>query len=180
MLTKSRKVKLYFNLLLQPWKIVTFWIAFVSLIGGSFYAGDPTWDFGSVSIMSALTFLFAPWCVGAFYSVIAKRKMSLEFFFAVIAWLFTVLISYEVYVLLKTGFEAEATTENFIISSVIFILAGLFWNLGFDERKGIDFEFRNDKWPNIPKSTSIRKISLVGLPILIVYGFLLWRLINEN
>jgi hypothetical protein len=51
----------YWRFLLQPWKAITFVMAFIPMLYLAPYSGDPTWDYIDASFMSILTFVTAPW-----------------------------------------------------------------------------------------------------------------------
>ena len=63
----------YWYFLFKPWKIVTFLIATSGMTVIAPYTGDPTWDYFDALFMSLLTYLTAPWAIGAIFKVIKKN-----------------------------------------------------------------------------------------------------------
>src|SRR6185503_10849586 len=57
----------YFRYLGVPWKLATFAVAGIGMTVVAPHTGDPTWDYYDAAVMSALTFLTAPWSTGTLY-----------------------------------------------------------------------------------------------------------------
>lgn len=169
------EIRQYLSLLFSRWKVATFIIATAALEVFGLYAGDPTWDLGSVALMSTLTFITAPWVVSKIARSIIFRKVEVGLVLAFIFWICSVSISYELYVYFKFGSFAEATNENFAISSTFYFLAGLFWNL--KSGRNSFFEFSDIDWPNIRPRISWKVLFLLGVPLSGLYVLILLLLI---
>ena len=74
MFIKDRNAYPFFNrdywlFLSKPWKVITFLMATSGMTAIAPNSGDPTWDYFDAIFMSLLTFLTAPWAIGALYKV---------------------------------------------------------------------------------------------------------------
>jgi len=168
----------YLKLLLIKWKVGTLFVAYLTLILFGKFAGDPTWEFYSSTVMSILTFMTAPWVVAVLIRSIMRKRASTDLFLAGVFWMASVSWSYELIVYLRTGFPASAALENFYVSSCIYFLAGLFWNISLKDHK-LSFEFSDENWPNIKPNHSL-KIIFYGIPIMVLYLWVLVRLLYAN
>ena len=138
--------KAYWSFLAKPWKLITFIIAFISfnLIGP--FSGDPTWDLYTSSAMSILTYLSAPWSIGIFYKFLKNKSNKTTLFIAFIALMFSVSWCYDWYLVIKQGSYPETWFANIFLSSIVYIGAGLYWNIEFRLTKGITIAFLYDDW----------------------------------
>ena len=59
--------KEYWVFLTQPWKVILFIMAATCWIIAAPYSADPTWDYTDATFISLLTYITAPWCIGAIY-----------------------------------------------------------------------------------------------------------------
>lgn len=114
----------YFRFLFKPWKIATFSIAATGLTVIAPYTGDPTWDYFDALFMAVLTFLTAPWAVGALFKVIRRRLPSRQAFVAFCAWMFSASWSYDLYLVLRDGHYPPTWYANIFASSVLYLSAG--------------------------------------------------------
>tara|TARA_B100001964_G_C14150840_1_gene561955 strand:+ start:128 stop:775 length:648 start_codon:yes stop_codon:yes gene_type:complete len=136
----------YWSFLFRPWKLITFIIAFISFNLIAPFSGDPTWDLYTSSAMSLLTYLSAPWAIGIFYKF-TKGKISKTILF--IAFIMLMLSSswcYDWYLVVKQGSYPETWFSNIFLSSIVYIAAGLYWNIEFRLTKGITLAFLYDDW----------------------------------
>ena len=137
------------------------------------YTGDPTWDYLDAFFMSALTYLTAPWAIGAIYNV-AKRKLDpLQAFVALCLWMFSVSWSYDLYLVLRDGDYPITWFSNIFASSVLYILAGLFWSLDWIQGRGVTFAFLENNWPYSTSGPTFSKIVLYVLPFMALVSFLI-------
>ena len=63
----------YIRFLFKPWKVCTFLIATIAMTVAAPYSDDPTWDYFDSIAISTMTFLTAPWVVGAFWRCATGR-----------------------------------------------------------------------------------------------------------
>jgi hypothetical protein len=154
----------YLQFLGQRWKVVTFAIAAAAFTLVAPYTGDPTWDHVDAPLMSLLTFTTAPWTVGVVYRIVRKREPVERLFVAANAWLFTASWSYDGYLLLRDGRYPSTWALNLVVSSVLYFLAGLFWNLEWIPERGVVFAFMLEKWPCTESRSSFARVA--GLAVL--------------
>jgi hypothetical protein len=159
----------YIRFLAQPWKLVTFVVSAAGLTLIAPYTGDPTWDYVDAATMSLLTFATAPWTVAIVYRVAKQRESFACLFVAANAWLFSASWSYDGYLLLRDGQYPSTWLFNWIASSVLYVLAGLFWNLEWIPGRGVVFAFMQEPWPNeTSRSSFVRVAGFAALLMLIV------------
>lgn len=146
----SRK---YWRFLGARWKLLTFAAGAGLITGVAPYTGDPTWDYVDGAFMSVLCFVTAPWAVGVLYLRTQGRVTWTETYVAVCAWLFSASWSYDLYLLLRDGFYPATWHANLLASSVIYLSAGLFWNLEWQAGRGVVFGFLMPDWPAAPHAS---------------------------
>ena len=138
----------YLRLLLRPWKVATFVVAAAFLIAIAPYSGDYTWDRVDAALMAALTYLTAPWAVGALYRVARRRLEARQAFVAGCAWLLSASWCYDLWVFLRDGVYPPTWASNLAASSVLYACAGLLWSLAHVPGRGVVFAFMDDDWPD--------------------------------
>jgi hypothetical protein len=175
----------YWKFLFKPWKIVTFVIAGAGMTIIAPYTGDPTWDYVDAFFMSVLTYLSAPWAIGAIYKVFRKELPLRQGYVAFCIWMFSASWSYDLYLLLRDGTYPITWFSNMLASSGLYLLAGLFWNLDWVRDKGIIFSFKERGWPIVSSDNVFSKIIWIALPLmafvasLIIYFFFFKSLVNH-
>ena len=168
----------YWNFLFKPWKILTFVIAAAGMTIIAPYTGDPTWDYFDAFFMSGLTYVSAPWAIGALYRGIRRELPLRQAYVAFCSWMFSASWSYDFYLLLRDNAYPITWSQNMFASSGLYLLAGLFWNLDWVKGKGITFSFKEANWPATSCGYVFSKILWIALPFvafvasLIIYFFL--------
>jgi hypothetical protein len=160
--------RVYWRFLLQPWKIITFAIAALGLIGIAPYTNDITWDYVDAAFMSIATFVTAPWAVGVLYQAIRGRRGLAAAYVAACVWLFSASWSYDLYLLLRDGNYPATWAANIGASSILYFSAGLLWNLEYKMNRGVTFAFLNEPWPSAPEPNSFWKIAGYALPFMLI------------
>lgn len=160
--------KMYYKYLFQAWKISTFFIALSAFVGLSPYTGDPTWDYIDASFMSILTFLTAPWSAGIIYLTIKRKVNAFVTYVAICAWLFSASWSYDGYLVIRDGDYPLTWSANLVASSVIYLAAGLFWNLDDDGHRGVIFGFMREDWLTSSASGSFKKLVWYAIPLMLI------------
>lgn len=158
----------YLKFLLRPWKIVTFIVATLGIILIAPYTGDPTWDYIDAALMSILTFVTAPWSIGTLYRGIKFKVVNKSEILAVCLWMFSASWSYDLYLLLRDGYYPYTWFSNIIASSILYVCAGLFWNLDWRMNRGVTFSFLEKNWFFIDKLFNFNRIVWVGLLFMIL------------
>jgi len=132
------------------------------------YTGDPTWDYVDAAFMSILTFLTAPWAVGTLYLALRRQAGPVHIYIAICVWMFSASWAYDVYILLKHGYYPPTWLPNIVLSSILYFVAGLMWNLQRKEDRGVVFGFMEPGWPNPEYDLGFRQIFWFALPIMIL------------
>jgi len=163
----------YFRFLFKSWKIVTFVISATGLTLIAPYTGDPTWDYIDAMFMSLLTYFTAPWTIGVIFKTL-KRELSFKHaYVAFCVWLFSASWSYDLYILIRDGYYPITWLSNLFASSVLYILAGLLWNLDWRKERGMIFSFMENDWPASSSHSVFPKVLLFALPIMALVTFLI-------
>jgi len=137
------------------------------------YTGDPTWDYFNAFFMSALTYLTAPWAIGAVYNVAKGKLNPSQAFVAICLWMLSASWSYDLYLVLRDGDYPITWFSNIFASSVLYISAGLFWNLDWAQGRGITFAFMENNWPYSISDGSFSNIVWYALPFMALASFLI-------
>lgn len=156
----------YWRFLAVRWKLATFFVAGTGMVLLAPYTGDPTWDYFDAAFMSIFCFATAPWAIGVLYRTGKCTSHWREIYVVACAWLFTVSWSYDGYMLLKTGIYPGTWLANMVLSSILYILAGMLWNLEYAAPSGVIFGFMRDDWPKAANPTDFGKIVWFALPIM--------------
>ena len=64
---------------------------------------------------------------------------------------------------MRDGRYPETWFANLFASSVIYLCAGMFWNLEYRPRRGVIFSFMREGWPSRPPSAPIWRFGLYAL-----------------
>jgi hypothetical protein len=159
----------YWQFLLQPWKMVSFALAALGLIFIAPYTGDITWDYYDAAFMSILTFVTAPWTVGALYNTLRGQRSFGEAYVAFCVWMFSASWSYDLYLLLRDGSYPETWDVNIGASSILYFAAGLLWNLEYRRDRGVLFAFMDEAWPSCrSRQTTFRRVIWYALPFMLM------------
>lgn len=158
----------YGRFLLQRWKVFTFILAATGLILIAPYTGDPTWDYVDATFMSVLTFLTAPWVVGTLYLALHRKRSCVHAYVAICLWLFSSSWSYDLYLLLREGYYPLTWLPNLFASSVLYLSAGLLWNLDWREERGVLFAFMHHGRPERVCTNVFPKIAMYAVLFMIL------------
>jgi hypothetical protein len=165
--------KSYWYFLLKPWKIITFIVAASGITIIAPYTGDPTWDYVDALFMSTLTFTTAPWATGILYQGLYKKADVKEIYVAICFWLFSASWSYDLYLLIRDGYYPITWWSNLCASSILYLLAGMFWNLDWSPKTGVKFSFMMRDWPHLSTHSVFGKIVWIGLLFMILVAALI-------
>lgn len=167
----------YWRYLAAPWKLATFAIAALGITFIAPYTGDPTWDYFDAAMMAVLTFVTAPWSVATLY-LCTRRKLPMRHaFVAACAWLFAASWCYDAYLLWRDGYYPVTWSANLVASSILYMAAGLFWNLHWREGRGVTFGFLEPGWPQPPAAGAFRRIVWIGLPFMVLAAILILQFV---
>lgn len=163
----------YLRFILKPWKVVTFLVAASVMTLAAPYSGDYTWDYFDASVMSLMTFLTAPWAVGVLYCFIRGRETPAQAYVALCTMLFVSGWFYDAYILLRDGFYPPTWLYNLPLSSFLFIVAGLLWNLDWQEGRGVVYAFQRETWFEHSSGTGFKKVFWVALLFMSFVAFII-------
>jgi hypothetical protein len=124
----------YLRFLSVPWKLWLFVPALLFVTFAGRYTNDETWDWVTGSGMAILTFLTAPWVVGLMYQVLTRRRPWRYVIVAPALLLFSSSWFYDGYLLWRDGVYTSRWAGNLMLSPLIYVAAGLLWNLEAKER----------------------------------------------
>lgn len=158
----------YWRFLFKPWKLITFLVAATGLTVIAPYSGDPTWDYFNAMFMSALAFLTAPWVTGAIYKTLKRDLPMVQGFLAFCIWMFSASWSHDLYLLIRDGYYPVTWLANLGASSLLYLAAGLFWNLEWSAARGVDFAFTVKEWPTTSAGPTFQRILRPALVFMIL------------
>jgi hypothetical protein len=158
----------YWRYLAEPWKLLTFAVAATGMVLIAPYTGDHTWDYFDATFMSVMTFATAPWSVGVLYLLIRRRVPADHAFIAFALWMFSASWAYDAYILAKSGAYPATWWSNIVLSSVMYLSAGLMWNLQWQRGVGVTFGFLQPGWPRPSEDASFRKLAWFAVPFMIL------------
>lgn len=157
----------YWRFLARPWRLVTFFVAAMSLIVVAPYTGDPTWDYVDATFMSVLAFTTAPWVVGTLYRSPSEGSVG-RVYVALCVWLFSASWSYDLYITLRDGNYPLTWFSNIFASSVLYLSAGLFWSLDHRPSRGVTFSFMESEWLVTTGSGGFKKVLWYAMPFMAI------------
>jgi len=168
----------YGRFLRLPWRLTTFIIAAVGMTVVAPYTGDPTWDYIDAPMMSILTYLTAPWVVGTLYECLAGRALWVHVYIGIVLWMTSASWCYDLYILFKHGMYPVTWAWNIAASSVLYLCAGLMWNLDSRAGHGVVFAFREPGWPQAVGGGGFARVAGFALPFMLIVGvgvaYFLW------
>jgi hypothetical protein len=163
----------YFRFLCVPWKLVVFVPALVFVTFAGRFTDDETWDVVTGSGMSVLTFITAPWSVGLFYQALMGGRAPRYVIVSVALCLFSSSWFYDGYLFWRDGSYTPRWLGNLLLSPIIYLAAGLLWNLEAKAGGGFRFSFTTPDWPKPPVNTSFRPLLLISIPLILIAAFVL-------
>ncbi len=162
----------YWRFLFRPWKVITFLLALLGLIVVVSVATAPDLDVFDAVLMGVLTFLTAPWAIGALYKS-AKGEVSLiQGYVALCVWLFCAAWVFDAYILIKNGTYPYFWPIYMLGTLGLYVLGGLFWNLDWEQGRGTIFAFMTASWPEPRAGTVFPKIFSFALLFMAAVSFL--------
>lgn len=158
----------YWRHLGAPWKLATFAIATAAITLIAPYSGDPTWDYFDAPLMAVLTYLSAPWALGAIYLTLRRRAPLRQAYVAACVWMFSASWCYDIYLVWRDGEYPLTWLPNIGASSTLYVAAGLLWSLEWRAGHGVVFGFMEDGWPDLaPARSGLRRVFWIALPLML-------------
>jgi hypothetical protein len=118
--------------------------------------------------MSLFTFLGAPWVIGTFYLCAKRQTGWKQVYVAFCLWMFSASWSYDIYLVFRDGAYPITWLPNIFASSVLYISAGLLWNLDWRPGRGTTFSFQESDWPSASPAPVFARLFWVALPFLAI------------
>lgn len=164
---------LYWKGLARGWKLATFAVALMGIVGIAPRSGDPTWDYWDAAFMAILTYLTAPWTLGVVVrslrrSLGPRRPRAIEVFVASCAWLFSASFSYDLYLFFRDGAYPHTWSSNLVASSGLYAAGGAMWSLRWTREGGTTFAFLVPEWPQSTTDGGVRGL----VPFAVVFMLL--------
>lgn len=147
----------YARLLGVRWKLATFVLTLTAFVALAPLSGVPTWDPVNATFMSVLAFTTAPWSVATVYRWWRGKRRLIHAYTAVVVGLFSASWSYDFYLLMRDGDYPTTWLANLVASSILYVCAGLMWNLDWTDERGVHFGFTREDWPNV-RSPRFRRL----------------------
>ncbi len=158
----------YWRFVGEPWKLTTFVVATAGITLIAPYTGDPTWDYFDAFFMSVLTFATAPWVVGALFKTLHREVSIRQAYVAFCAWMFSASWSYDIYLVFRDGDYPSTWFANIFASSVLYLSAGLLWNLEWYPGRGVIFAFMREHWPSPSEHSRFSRLVWIALPFMLI------------
>ncbi len=170
----------YWRYLAVPWKLVTFVIALAAFNLAAPFSGDPSWDYTDSIFMSILTYTTAPWAIGVIYRCFLGKVSWVQLYVAMCTALFSFSWSYDLYLLFRDGAYTDLWLANLKLSALVYIAAGLMWNLIWKEDRGVIFGFMADDWLVEEENHQFSKVVLFVVPFVLFVGVLILAFVWEH
>jgi len=169
----------YLDFLCVPWKLWLFLPALLFVSFAGWWTDDETWDLVTGSGMAILTFLTAPWSVGVGYQALVGRRPLRYVVVAMALLLFSSSWFYDEYLLWRDGDYSGRWIGNLMLSPIIYLAAGLLWNLepkarGADgNRSTYRLSFIRPDWPAPPEDLRFGPVFAASIPFIAIAAFVL-------
>ena len=158
----------YHRFMAVPWKLASFAVAAFGITWIAPYTGDPYWDYFDAALMSLLTFASAPWAVGTLYLAMRRKARASHAYVAMCCWLFSASWSYDLYILLRDSQYPITWLPNLFAASVLYVAAGIMWNLEWLPNRGVFLAFTEDGWPQAAAQANFIRIFGYAMPFMIL------------
>lgn len=167
----------YRRFLGEPWKLVAFALGGGLITFIAPYTNDPTWDRVDGFFMSALCFSTAAWTVGVLFRAFRRQSSFAEVYVALCAWFLSASWSYDLYLYWRDGEYPDTWLPNLYASSLIYLCAGLFWNLESRPERGVTFAFMRPDWPTPSPSPAPLRLALYALVLALPALYATWMVL---
>jgi hypothetical protein len=163
----------YWRFLTIPWKVTIFVPAFVFVTFAGRFTDDETWDSITGGGMSVLTYLSAPWCLGVLFQCVTGQRPKRYYLVALALLLFSSSWFYDGYLLLRDGAYTSRWWSNLMLSPIIYVTAGVLWNLEAQAATVISLGFLRHDWPSPSPDRRLWPILVASIPLMAIAGFVL-------
>lgn len=80
---------------------------------------------------------------------------------------------YDGYLYWRDGEYTSRWLGNLLLSPVIYVAAGLLWNLEAKDGGGFSLSFFRSDWPKPPSDKRFRPLFLISIPLIVIAAFVL-------
>jgi hypothetical protein len=167
----------YRRFLFVPWKLATFVIATTGITLIAPYVGNPAWDSFAAFIMALLTYWSAPWVVGVLYRTGRGMLPLRHLYVAVCLWMFSASWSHDLYIVLRGGYYPNTWLSNMFATSVLYLSAGLLWNLDWIPNRGMTFSFMESDWPPQRPVATVPGVFWLVPPLMLGAAVAIWYVV---
>ncbi len=93
-------------------------------------------------------YVLAPWALGVLVRLVTRGERAwAEALLALVAWLFVASSLHDLAALAHDGAPSPSSLANLRVSSVLFVLGGLFFSVAWDNERGVSLAFLHRDWP---------------------------------
>lgn len=175
----------YATYLFAPWKVAIFAPAFVFVTFAGQFSLDDTWDVINGAGMSILTFLTAPWAIGTLFKAHQAHVTKHQIFVAIITMMFSSSWFYDGWLVIRDGYYPSTWLPNLLLSPVLYLAAGLLWNLEIDNNRKASFGFFRANWPDTALQPINYSLFWKAAPFIAVAAFILvfsvrWQFLDRS
>jgi hypothetical protein len=102
---------------------------------------------------------------------------------AMIAMMFSSSWFYDGWLVIRDGYYPSTWLPNLLLSPVLYLAAGLLWNLEIDDNGKASFSFLRQNWPEISPHRLSRALVIKAAPLIATAAFILffsvrWQFLN--
>lgn len=163
----------YLSFIMQPWKLCLFIPAFAFVTFAGQFSFDDTWDVISGAGMSVLTFATAPWAVGTLFRASQGCASRQKLAVAVIVMMFSSSWFYDGWLVIRDGNYPSTWLPNLLLSPILYLAAGLLWNLEVNEHGKASFSFFRSNWPETSPHRLSARLFVTTVPFIALAAFIL-------
>lgn len=164
----------YLSFITTPWKLAVFAPAFMFVTFAGQFSFDDTWDLVNGAGMSLLTFVTAPWAVGVLFKASQHAASRHQVLVAIVAILFSSSWFYDGWLVMRDGYYPSTWLPNLMLSPVLYLAAGLLWNLEIDENGKASFSFFRHTWPERSSHPLRAALVIKAAPFIAIATFILF------
>ncbi|TLX16145.1 hypothetical protein [Rhizobium sp. MHM7A] len=163
----------YLSFITVPWKLAVFVPAFMFVTFAGQFSFDDTWDVVNGAGMSVLTYVTAPWAVGMLFKASQRAASKQQLTVAIIAMMFSSSWFYDGWLVIRDGYYPSTWLPNLLLSPVLYLAAGLLWNLEIGEDGKASFSFFRKNWPETSSHRLSKALLIKTAPFIAIAAFIL-------
>jgi hypothetical protein len=106
--------------------------------------------------------------MGTFYLFLCRKVNAVHAYVAMCCWLFSASWCYDLYILFRDGQYPITWLPNIFAASVLYVAAGLMWNLEWFPNRGVVFAFMEEEWPHKVAQSNFIHVLSYAMPFIII------------